>query len=43
VALVHSLEKGHHGLTSQIHILSTVSNELHKSTGHFVLYYKKKI
>jgi hypothetical protein len=29
VALVHGLEKGHLGLTSQIHILSTVSNQLH--------------
>jgi len=29
VTLVHSLEKGHLRLTSQIHILSTVSNELH--------------
>ena len=29
VALVNSLEEGHFGLTSQIHILSTVGNELH--------------
>ena len=43
VALVHSLEKGHLGLTGQIHVLSAISNELHKSTGHFVLYPKKKI
>jgi len=34
VALVHRLEKGNLGLSSQIHILGTVSNELHKSSGH---------
>ena len=45
VTLVHRLEEGHLGLTRQIHILSTVSNELHKSTRHdFTWYYipKKK-
>ncbi len=35
VALVHSLEEGNLGVTSQIHILSTVGNELHKTTSHF--------
>jgi hypothetical protein len=34
VALVHRLEKGHLGLTRKIHILSTVSNQLHKTTRH---------
>jgi hypothetical protein len=29
VALVHGLEEGHLGVTRQVHILSTVSNELH--------------
>jgi hypothetical protein len=45
VAFVHGLEKGHLGLTRQIHILSTVGNELHKSSRHdrFVLVPKKKI
>ena len=43
VALVHGLEEGHLGLTGQIHVLCAISNELHKSTGHFVLYPKKKI
>jgi len=43
VALVHRLEEGNLGLPSQVHILGAVSNELHKSTGHFVLYPKKKI
>jgi hypothetical protein len=35
VALVHSLEEGHLGLTSEVNILSTVSNQLHKTTRHF--------
>ena len=45
VTLVHSLEEGHLGLTSQVHILGTVSYELHKSAGHdrLVLVPKKKI
>jgi hypothetical protein len=43
VALVHGLEEGNLGLPSQVHVLSAISNELHKSTGHFVLYPKKKI
>ncbi len=43
VALVHSLEKGNLGLTSQVNILSTVSNQLHKTASHFVLLPKKKI
>ena len=29
VTLVHRLEEGHLGLTRQIHVLSTISNELH--------------
>ena len=45
VALVHGLEEGHLGLTGQIHVLSAVGNELHKSTSHdrLVLVPKKKI
>ena len=45
VALVHRLEEGHLGVSSKIHILSTVSYELHKSARHgsLVLLTKKKI
>ena len=45
VTLVHRLEKGHLGVTGQIHILSAVRDELHKSSGHdrLVLVPKKKI
>jgi hypothetical protein len=37
VTLVHRLEEGNLGVTSQVHILSAISNELHKSTGHFAI------
>jgi hypothetical protein len=42
VALVHRLEESHLGVTSQVHILGTVSYELHKSTGHFDIPQEKK-
>jgi hypothetical protein len=34
VALVHRLEEGHLGRTGQVHVLGTVSYELHKSASH---------
>jgi hypothetical protein len=34
VALVHTLEEGHLGLTSQVNVLGTVSYELHQTTSH---------
>jgi len=37
VALVHRLEESHLGSTSQVHILSTVSYQLHKTACHFTL------
>jgi len=37
VALVHRLEEGHLGRTGQVHVLSAVSYELHKSTSHFTI------
>ena len=43
VTLVHSLEEGYLGVASQVHVLGTVSYELHETTGHyesFVLYSK---
>jgi hypothetical protein len=45
VALVHRLEESHLGLARQVHILSAVRNELHKSSGHdrLVLVPEKKI
>jgi hypothetical protein len=44
VALVHRLEEGHLGLARQVYVLCTISDELHKSTGHdcLVLLAKKK-
>ena len=44
VTLVHRLEEGHLGLTGKVHILSTVSYELHQTTCHdrLVLCRKKK-
>jgi hypothetical protein len=35
VALVNRLEESHLGVACKIHVLSTVSYELHKSTSHF--------
>ena len=35
VALVNRLEESNLGVTSEVHILGTVSDELHKTTGHF--------
>jgi hypothetical protein len=35
VALVDRLEESNLGVTSEVHILGTVSDELHKTTGHF--------
>jgi len=43
VTLVHRLEEGNLGVTSQIHILSAISNELHKSTGHFGIPQEKNL
>jgi hypothetical protein len=35
VAFVDSLEEGHFRISGQVDILGTVSDELHKTTGHF--------
>jgi hypothetical protein len=37
VTLVHSLEESNLGVTSEVDILSTVSNKLHQTTSHFIL------
>ena len=42
VALVDRLEESHLGLTSQVHILGTISYELHKSSRHFDIRQEKK-
>ena len=36
VALVNSLEKSYSGVAGQVDVLGTISDELHKTTGHFV-------
>jgi hypothetical protein len=36
VALVHRLEEGHLGVPGEVHVLSAVSDELHKTTSHLV-------